>query len=97
MIQKYFIQLVNIKGGLELGNTINFSLVANSIAALYPANQYKLKMRLEVTSGNKFLKGGNGIPPYWGEDVATTTNRYWEQQIDSLPIKRQKHIHLERL
>ena len=79
----------NIKGGLELGNTINFSLVANSIAALFPANQYKLKMRLEVTSGNKFLKGGNGIPPYWGDD-SITANRYWEQQIDSLTDRAPK-------
>ena len=79
----------NIKGGLELGNTINFSLVANSIAALFPANQYKLKMRLEVTSGNKFLKGGNGIPPYWGDD-SITANRYWEQEIDSLTDRAPK-------
>lgn len=79
----------NIKGGLELGNTINFSLIANSIAALFPANQYKLKMRLEVTSGNKFLKGGNGIPPYWGDD-SITANRYWEQQIDSLTDRAPK-------
>lgn len=79
----------NIKGGLDLGNTINFSLVANSIAALFPANQYKLKMRLEVTSGNKFLKGGNGIPPYWGDD-SITANRYWEQEIDSLTDRAPK-------
>ena len=79
----------NIKGGLELGNTINFSLIANSIAALFPANQYKLKMRLEVTSGNKFLKGGNGIPPYCGDD-SITANRYWEQQIDSLTDRAPK-------
>jgi hypothetical protein len=78
----------NIKGGIELGNTINFSLVANA-GVINALKQYKLKMRLEVTSGNKFLKGGNGIPPYWGED-SVTTNRYWEQEIDSLVNKAPK-------
>jgi hypothetical protein len=78
----------NIKGGIELGNTINFSLVANA-GVINALKQYKLKMRLEVLSGNKFLKGGNGIPPYWGED-SVTTNRYWEQEIDSLVNKAPK-------
>jgi len=78
----------NIKGGIELGNTINFSLVANA-GVINALKQYKLKMRLEVSSGNKFLKGGNGIPPYWGED-SVTTNRYWEQEIDSLVNKAPK-------
>jgi hypothetical protein len=64
--------------------SINF--VASSVFGLqFPfvaANRYKLIMRLEITSGDKFIKGGNGIPTYWGDD-ATTPNRYWDQTIDT--------------
>ena len=64
--------------------SINF--VASSVFGLqFPfvaANRYKLIMRLEITSGDKFIKGGNGIPTYWADD-ATTPNRYWDQTIDT--------------
>jgi len=75
-------QIGTIKGGIDLGNVINLSFIANGFPIVLNANRFKLKMRLEVSSGNKFLKGGNGIPPYWGDD-SVTTNRYWEQEIDS--------------
>jgi hypothetical protein len=75
-------QIGTIKGGIDLGNVINLSFIANGFPIVLNANRFKLKMRLEIVSGNKFLKGGNGIPPYWGDD-SVTTNRYWEQEIDS--------------
>ena len=75
-------QIGTIKGGIDLGNVINLSFIANGFPIVLNANRFKLKMRLEIVSGNKWIKGGNGIPPYWGEGVVVS-NRYWEQEIDS--------------
>jgi len=77
-----FYQLGNIKGGIDLGNTINLSFVANSNYKNIN-NRYKLTMRVEIYSGDKFIKGGKGIPPFWSDDV-TVVNKYWEEEIDSL-------------
>ena len=79
-------QVGDVKGGVDLGNIMSINFVASSVFGLqFPfvaANRYKLIMRLEITSGDKFIKGGNGIPTYWGDD-ATTPNRYWDQTIDT--------------
>jgi len=81
-----FYEVGNVKGGLDLGNIMSINFVASSVFGLqFPfvaANRYKLIMRLEITSGDKFIKGGNGIPTYWGDD-ASTPNRYWDQTIDT--------------
>jgi hypothetical protein len=81
-----FYEVGDVKGGVDLGSIMSINFVASSVFGLqFPfvaANRYKLIMRLEITSGNKFIKGGNGIPPYWGDD-SITTNRYWDQTIDT--------------
>jgi hypothetical protein len=81
-----FYEVGDVKGGVDLGSIMSINFVASSVFGLqFPfvaANRYKLIMRLEITSGDKFIKGGNGIPTYWGED-SITTNRYWDQTIDT--------------
>tara|TARA_R110000772_G_scaffold67579_2_gene150033 strand:+ start:7549 stop:10113 length:2565 start_codon:yes stop_codon:yes gene_type:complete len=68
-------------GDLPTGSILTIQL--NYFAQGLLSNYVDADISLYITSGNKFLKGGNGTAPYWGEDLVTT-NRFWIKNIHAL-------------
>ena len=68
---------INI-GDLPTGNIFTIQLnywVANLLSTFVD-----IDIKLSITSGNKFLKGGNGTAPYW-DDLTLTSNQFWIKNI----------------
>ena len=68
---------INI-GDLPTGNIFTIQLnywVANLLSTFVD-----IDIKLSITSGSKFLKGGNGTAPYW-DDLTLTSNQFWIKNI----------------
>tara|TARA_R110000782_G_scaffold18811_1_gene51346 strand:+ start:1759 stop:4323 length:2565 start_codon:yes stop_codon:yes gene_type:complete len=68
---------INI-GDLPTGNI--FTIQLNYWVATFLSTFVDIDIKLSITSGNKFIKGGNGTAPYW-DDLILTSNQFWIKNI----------------
>ena len=71
-----------VKDAVSNGSTFDISFFLDP-ASSRSASIFSVEVRLFINDGTqKYLKGGNGVTPFWGND-SVTADRYWTQTFTS--------------